>query len=410
MKYAPRRQPKRSRTGLAAVVLALLIAPIFLAARADAYLYWHHDGPEWGIARANLDGSGVDERFINTCIAVPTGCGEVGYDVAVGAGYVYWVNLPYCSACPGGLGPVTIDRAKIDGSGVDRDFLNVPGGGIAVDAGHVYWADIVGGFPYIGRARIDGSGVDRTFIPALSGATDIAVDAGHVYWTNHWGIDRANIDGSGVDEDFIVTTPEPLAIAVDAGHIYWTTSNESLPSDPQGFQTISRARIDGSGVDRNFITGVATRPFTPNGIAVDAGHVYWTQGWRPGGPTGRPSIGRANIDGSGVDLRFRTLDDGVGYASGVAVDALVDTEPPETKLTGGAPKKTKKTTLKFKFKSSEPESSFECRLDEGKWKACSSPQKYRDLERGKYKFQVTATDAAGNEDPTAAKDKFKVVG
>ena len=32
------------------------------------------------------------------------------------------------------------------------------------------------------------------------------------------------------------------------------------------------------------------------------------------------------------------------------------------------------------------------------------------LSPGKHKFQVRAIDAAGNVDPSAAKDKFKVVG
>ena len=32
------------------------------------------------------------------------------------------------------------------------------------------------------------------------------------------------------------------------------------------------------------------------------------------------------------------------------------------------------------------------------------------LKKGKHKFQVRAIDAAGNVDPSPAKDKFKVVG
>ena len=35
--------------------------------------------------------------------------------------------------------------------------------------------------------------------------------------------------------------------------------------------------------------------------------------------------------------------------------------------------------------------------------------KYKNLDEGKHKFKVFATDAAGNTDATAAKDKFKVV-
>ncbi len=84
-------------------------------------------------------------------------------------------------------------------------------------------------------------------------------------------------------------------------------------------------------------------------------------------------------------------------------------DPPETRITKGAPNKTKKHKVKFKFKSSEPGSSFECKLDKKPFKPCKSPRKYKRLKKGKHKFKVRATDAAGNTDSSPAKDKFKVV-
>jgi hypothetical protein len=86
-----------------------------------------------------------------------------------------------------------------------------------------------------------------------------------------------------------------------------------------------------------------------------------------------------------------------------------DTDPPETRITKGAPKKTEKTRVKFKFRSDEPGSTFECKRDKRPWKGCSSPKKVKRLDDGKHKFKVRATDLAGNVDPTAAKDRFKVV-
>jgi hypothetical protein len=86
-----------------------------------------------------------------------------------------------------------------------------------------------------------------------------------------------------------------------------------------------------------------------------------------------------------------------------------DCTPPETTITKGAPNKTKKHTVKFKFTSSEPGSSFECKLDKKKFKPCKSPRKYKRLKKGKHKFKVRAIDAAGNTDRSPAKDKFKVV-
>jgi hypothetical protein len=83
--------------------------------------------------------------------------------------------------------------------------------------------------------------------------------------------------------------------------------------------------------------------------------------------------------------------------------------PPNTKITKRPSNKTKKSKAKFKFTSSEANSTFECKLDKQKFKPCNSPKKYKRLKRGKHKFKVRATDAAANTDPTPAKDKFKVV-
>jgi hypothetical protein len=86
-----------------------------------------------------------------------------------------------------------------------------------------------------------------------------------------------------------------------------------------------------------------------------------------------------------------------------------DTDPPETEITKGAPNKLDKHKVKFRFTSDEPGSSFECKIDKKPYKPCSSPKKLKRLDDGKHKFKVIATDEAGNTDPSAARDKFKVV-
>jgi hypothetical protein len=86
-----------------------------------------------------------------------------------------------------------------------------------------------------------------------------------------------------------------------------------------------------------------------------------------------------------------------------------DDTAPNTQITKAPKRKTEKTTAKFKFKSSEQGSTFECKLDGKSYKACTSPRKVKHLDDGKHKFRVRAVDAAGNTDPTPAKAKFKVV-
>ena len=73
--------------------------------------------------------------------------------------------------------------------------------------------------------------------------------------------------------------------------------------------TIGRANLDGTGVNQSFITGVSNAV----GIAVDGTYVYWTQ--TAGGTS---TIGRANLDGTGVNQNFITV---AGGPYGLAVDA-----------------------------------------------------------------------------------------
>jgi hypothetical protein len=86
-----------------------------------------------------------------------------------------------------------------------------------------------------------------------------------------------------------------------------------------------------------------------------------------------------------------------------------DAAAPQTKITKKPDARTEKTTAKFAFNSNEAGSTFKCKLDKRKFKRCKSPKKYKNLDPGKHKFKVKATDAAGNTDRTPAKVSFKVV-
>jgi hypothetical protein len=82
-----------------------------------------------------------------------------------------------------------------------------------------------------------------------------------------------------------------------------------------------------------------------------------------------------------------------------------DRDPPDTRI---RKVKVKGDDVKVRFRSDEPGASFECRLDKKPFKPCTSPKRYRNLDDGKHKVFVLATDAAGNTDDKAAKAKFEI--
>ena len=73
----------------------------------------------------------------------------------------------------------------------------------------------------------------------------------------------------------------------------------------------------------------------------------------------------------------------------------------------GPKNKSNKRKVSFAFASTEQGASFECSLDGKPFEACQSPLALK-VKRAKHRFQVRATDAAGNTDATPAAQKFKV--
>ena len=241
--------------------------------------------------------------------------------------YVYWTNTSAGS----------IGRANLDGSGVNHNFITgLNPGEVAVDHGHVYWTNGTS----IGRANLNGSGKNVNFIQGLSGPSgDVAVyhvkrptancEDIELQWTNSLdnAIGRATAPGCSCQGSALCVTPSfitglattPLGVAVDAqnsvhtdgngGHVYWTT----LPG-ASTTGSIGRANLDGSGVDHSFIAAAANS--VPEGVAATTGaggKVFWTNR----GLLGGGSIGRANLDGSAVNQNFIT---GASLPEGVAVD------------------------------------------------------------------------------------------
>jgi len=84
-----------------------------------------------------------------------------------------------------------------------------------------------------------------------------------------------------------------------------------------------------------------------------------------------------------------------------------NTSPPNTTIAKAAAKLHDRTPT-FRFSSSKPGASFQCKLDRGPFKACRSPLTTKKLAFGAHTLAVRAV-AGGMADPSPAKLKFKIV-
>ena len=240
----------------------LLVLPLALAPRAEAFIYW--SAQPGAIGRANLDGTGVDESFI----------GDIRLSRAPRGRRRATSTGPHPNTS-------TIGRANLDGTGVDDSFIT-PSPGAAAER-------------YRGRRRahlldrslaLAGIG-DRPRQPRRhrrrpelhhrrpTARSDVAVDASHVYWAAlrarprsarrrhrprqpRWHRRRAS---------FI---PVPVRIRRTAlrstpSHIYWLDLQAPRPS---AAPTSTAPRS---------IRASSTTSDPPSGdVAVDAEHIYWS--------------------------------------------------------------------------------------------------------------------------------------
>jgi hypothetical protein len=81
---------------------------------------------------------------------------------------------------------------------------------------------------------------------------------------------------------------------------------------------------------------------------------------------------------------------------------------PQTTLRRKPPRKTHDRTPTFAFAADEAGSTFRCKLDSKRFKACRSPFTTAKLPLGRHTFQVRARDDSGRLDPSPAVYSFEL--
>jgi hypothetical protein len=286
-------------------LLGVLVAVGAFAGPAQAYVYWTNAGPGndsdgTTIGRVNLDGGGAAHGFLS-------GLNTPGA-MAVDGGHIYWANTATNS----------IGRANLDGTGVDPNFIpsaadpdlgggNIPNG-VATDGTYIYWTD---GERYVGRATLAGGSVSKHFINAGSGSfpIGIAVASGTIYLTSFNQILRVPADGGSAPTTLVGLPGAAIgttSLAAAGGFLY-------IGELKGASNSIARVQTDGGNLDESFIPNV----HLPTGVASDGTYIYWVD-------HAANTIGRALLGTTGATNIQSSFVSEPGGPDGVAVDSLID--------------------------------------------------------------------------------------
>jgi hypothetical protein len=193
-----------------------------------------------------------------------------------------------------------------------------------------------------------------------------------------------------------------------------TASNNGAQGGP------STATLDVSHTDFQSTGGTIDVATGAGGITEGAGNLHdvdpdfvdaSTGDYRlsPGSPVidqGDPAPGGPALDRAG-DARVVDGDAVPGAVRDMGAYELGDATAPETTITAGPNGLTGDDTPTFAF-TSDPGSTFECKIDAGAFASCASPFTSSSLGNGPHTFEVRATDLATNVDLSPATRAFSV--
>jgi uncharacterized delta-60 repeat protein len=256
----------------------------------------------------------------------------------------------------------------VDTVSPDTTITAAPSGTVAQNSATVSFAsnDPSAGF----QCQLDGAAYAACTTPAtVSGLSD----GTHTFFVR--AIDLAgNVDASPASATWAVDTTAPnTTISSGPASITNQTGASFQFSSGEGGDTYT-CSLDGAAFS------ACTSPVSYAGLAAGA-HTFRVEA--------TDAVG--NVDPSPASWNW-----------------TIDTTPPDTSITSGPSGRNNSSTATFGFSSTEPNSTFQCKLDSGGWVGCVSTTTYAGLASGSHTFSVAAIDPAGNVDPTPATRTWSV--
>jgi DNA-binding transcriptional regulator YdaS (Cro superfamily) len=190
----------------------------------------------------------------------------------------------------------------------------------------------------------------------------------------------------------------PLSVTIDTGAPAVSTPDLLAGSD-SGSSSTDNLTNDTTPTFTGTAEAGSAVSLLRDGIEVASGTADGAGAWTLTDNTGFSS------DGPYAYTSIATDAAGNVSAASSALLVTIDTAAPDTLITAGPAEGSSTNTLPVSFSfvaSPSAGDTFECKIDLVAFAACSSPKAYSTLTLGAHTFQVRASDAAGNVDPTPA--------
>jgi hypothetical protein len=228
-----------------------------------------------------------------------------------------------------------------------------------------------------------------SFAPCVPPYTSFQLSQGsHAFSVK--AIDAAGNEGAIVSRTFTVDSRAPAAPLITA----------TVPGSPAN---ANAPRAKGTAEPGSTVRVYKTTGCTGAAAAVGPASTFASTGLKVTVP-----------DDTTTRLRAKATDAaGNTSACSAARTYVEDSRAPQTTISSGPSGVTLEASPTFGFASSQAGSTFECRFDSEPFAACSGPGASHTpaapLELGVHTFEVRATDAALNTDPTPATRTFTVI-